>query len=544
MKKKDFIIEANLVDVVSRSVYPAEIFVSGGRVQRIIKTTKVFNSYVLPGFVDAHVHIESSMLVSSQFARLAVMHGTVATVSDPHEIANVLGVRGLEFMLDDAAKVPVKFNFGVPSCVPATGFETSGSVLDSDSVKRLIDRKEFKYLSEMMNFPGVVYQDEEVLAKIKAAKNMGKPIDGHAPGLKGEDLRKYAQAGITTDHESVDEKEAEEKIKLGIKLQIREGSAAKNFEALYSLIDKYPDDVMMCSDDRHPDDLMDGHINLLVKRALDKGLDMFNVLRSVTYNPVKHYGLDVGLLQPGDSADFILVDDLKSLNVLETYIDGKCVFRSGKVLFDVPNVNPVNNFNIDFVKKDDLLLKSDSLKAKVIVAKDGDLYTQSQLLDVNNINGYIKSDIENDILKIVVVNRYKQAKPVVGLIKGFGLKKGAIAGSVAHDSHNIIAVGVNDDDLFEAINLLIEHKGGMVAVSGDEKYVLPLPVAGLMSDQPGELVAGKYKKINQVAKEWGSTLHAPFMTLSFMALLVIPELKIGDRGLFDGTKFEFTNLFA
>ena len=544
MENRGFSVKANLVDVINRSVYPAEIFVRNGSVQRIEKRDEQFEVYVLPGLVDAHVHIESSMLVPSQFAGLAVRHGTVATVSDPHEIANVLGERGLDFMLNDASSVPFKFNFGVPSCVPATGFETSGSVLGSDSVKRLIGRKEFKYLSEMMNFPGVVYQDKEVLAKIKAARDVGKPIDGHAPGLKGEDLKKYAQAGITTDHESVDKKEAEEKIKLGIKLQIREGSAAKNFEALYPLIDKYPEDVMMCSDDRHPDDLMDGHINLLVKRALAKGLDLFNVLRSVTYNPVKHYDLNVGLLQPGDPADFILVDDLKSFHVLETYIDGKCVFRDGKVLFDVASVEPVNNFNIDFIEKDDLLLKSDSSKAKVIVAKDGDLYTQSELLNVKSIDGYVCSDVERDVLKIVVVNRYKQAEPVVGLIRGFGLKKGAIAGSVAHDSHNIIAIGVRDEDLLQAINLLIEHKGGMVAVSDKRKYVLPLPVAGLMSNQPGHLVAEKYKKINQVAKEWGSTLHAPFMTLSFMALLVIPELKIGDKGLFDGTKFEFTNLFV
>ena len=544
MKKNEFLIKANYVDVVHRRVFPAEIYVKGESVWRIKKIEGQFRNYILPGFVDAHIHIESSMLVPSEFARLAVRHGTVATVSDPHEIANVLGERGLEFMLENGKSVPLKFNFGVPSCVPATGFETSGSVLDSEKVERLLARDEFKYLSEMMNFPGVVFGDKEVLAKLKAAKKYNKPVDGHAPGLSGDDLKKYAAAGISTDHESVDVDEAIEKIKLGIKLQIREGSAAKNFESLYSVIDKYPDDVMLCSDDRHPDDLLEGHINDLVKRALNKGLDLFNVLRSVSYNPVKHYGLNVGLLQEGDPADFIIVDSLQDFNILATFINGKKVYGEGKVLFDVPVFEPVNNFNADFISQEDIRLKSEGLQAKVILAKDGDLYTGLEVLPVRTDNGFAVSNPEQDILKIVVVNRYKNAKPVVGFIKGFGLKQGAIAGSVAHDSHNIVAVGVDDEDILKAVNLVINEKGGMIAVSGDDKYVLSLPVAGLMSDGSGEQVAEMYKKINSVVKEWGSTLHAPFMTLSFMALLVIPELKIGDKGLFDGKKFEFTNLFV
>ncbi len=540
----DFSIKANLVDVVQKRVFPAEIFVSGGRVERIQEIEEDLGFFVMPGFIDAHVHVESSMLVPSEFARLAVRHGTVATVSDPHEIANVLGVSGLEFMLENASKVPLKFYFGVPSCVPATEFETSGSVLNSQEVERLLSRDEFKYLSEMMNFPGVIYDDEEVLAKISAAKKYNKPIDGHAPGLSGSGLVKYADAGISTDHESVSVEEAVEKIKLGIKLQIREGSAAKNFEALYSVIDMFPDEVMLCSDDRHPDDLLEAHVNNFVVRALDKGLDLFNVLRSVTYNPVKHYGLEVGLLQVGDPADFILVNDLKDFSVLSVFIDGNRIYDNSEILFSVPKIIPENNFNIDFISLDDIRLKSSSSKAKVIVAKDGDLYTGMELCQIKSANGFVVSDTSSDVLKIVVVNRYKQTKPQVSLVKGFGLKKGAIAGSVAHDSHNIIAVGTNDSDLLKAINLVIREKGGMVAVNDLEEYVLPLPVAGLMSDMKGEKVAELYKTINKVAKGWGSTLHAPFMTLSFMALLVIPELKIGDKGLFDGKKFEFTHLFV
>ncbi|MCF6242573.1 MAG: adenine deaminase [Bacteroidales bacterium] len=540
----DFTIKANLVDVVQRRVFPAEILITDGRVVRIQEIKDDLDLYIMPGFVDAHVHIESSMLVPSEFARLAVAHGTVATVSDPHEIANVLGIEGLEFMLDNASEVPLRFYFGVPSCVPATAFETSGSVLDASDVEQLLARDEFKYLSEMMNFPGVIYEDKEVWAKINAAKKYNKPIDGHAPSLSGEGLLKYASAGITTDHESVSVEEAVEKIRLGIKLQIREGSAAKNFEALYSVIDLYPDDVMLCSDDRHPDDLLEGHVNDFVVRALNKGLDLFNVLRAVTYNPVKHYGLDVGLLQKGDYADFIVIKDLKKFNVLSVYIHGKKVYSNNEILFSVPKIKPINNFNIDFVSIDDIRLKSESSKAKVMLAKDGDLYTKLEVLSVKNREGFIVSDVDSDILKIVVVNRYAQAKPQVALVKGFGLKAGAIAGSVAHDSHNIIAVGVRDEDILRAINLVIKEKGGMVAVNEKTEYVLALPVAGLMSDKPGEEVAELYQTINKVAKGWGSTLHAPFMTLSFMALLVIPELKIGDKGLFDGKEFKFTNLFV
>lgn len=538
----NFSIKGKVVDVVGKRVYKAEVFIEGGSVVRIVECDNVPDVFIMPGFVDAHVHIESSMLVPQEFARLAVRHGTVASVSDPHEIANVLGIQGVDFMISNGSEVPFKFNFGVPSCVPATGFETSGSVLNSEDVRTLLLRDELKYLSEMMNFPGVIFGDEEVREKISSAKKVGKPVDGHAPGLSGKELKKYAEAGITTDHESVSVEEAVDKIKLGIKLQIREGSAAKNFDILWPIIDMYPDDVMLCTDDCHPDDLVEKHINDVVKRAIENGADLFNVLRAVSYNPIQHYKLNVGLLQVGDPADFIAVNNLKDFNVLDTYINGEKVFSNDKVLFDVVPYTNINNFNISFINEEDILIRSLGLTQKVIVAKNGDLYTGVENISLAAKNEVLESDIKKDILKIVVVNRYKKSEPVVGFIKNIGLKQGAIAGSVAHDSHNIIAVGVSDEDIYKAINLVIKEQGGIVAKYGEKEYVLPLPVAGLMSDKPGEEVAEMYKKMNEVAKEWGSKLQAPFMTLSFMALLVIPELKIGDRGLFDGKKFEITSL--
>jgi len=543
MKTNTFQIKGNIVDIVQRRIYKAEISVVEGLIKNIVETEQCPDIYILPGLVDAHVHIESSMLTPQQFARIAVRHGTVATVSDPHEIANVLGVDGISFMLDDAKQVPFKFYFGVPSCVPATSFETSGFVLDEGTVANLIERSEFKYLSEMMNFPGVIFRDNVVEKKLNAAKKYLKPIDGHAPGLSGDDLLKYAQAGISTDHESSTFEEAVEKIKLGVKLQIREGSAAKNFDALIPVIKHFPDDVMLCTDDCHPDDLVEKHILDQIKRGLEKGYDLFDLLRAACYNPKMHYKLENGLLQVGDYADFFITSDMLNFKCIETYINGERVFDGNKTLFNTKKHVPVNNFKCVPITKNDIAIKADGLYAKVIVAAEGDLYTRCEKHIPKKENGFVVSDNETDILKIVVYSRYHKSSPVVGLIRNFGLKRGAIAGSVAHDSHNIIAVGVDDVDIVSSINKVIEMEGGIVAISGREKYTLPLPVAGLMSDQPGEIVAEKYKTLNQKPKEWGCTLNAPFMTLSFMALLVIPELKIGDKGLFDGKEFKLTRLF-
>jgi adenine deaminase len=534
----------NFVDVVEKRIFPAEIHISAGKILHVRKVSVCPNHYILPGLVDAHVHIESSMLVPQQFAKLAVKHGTVASVSDPHEIANVMGVEGLNFMLGDAKKSPFKFYFGVPSCVPATAFESSGSVINSAMVENLLSSHEFVYLSEMMNFPGVVFDDAEVLAKLAAAKKYNKPVDGHAPGLSGDNLRKYAAAGITTDHESTSSEEAIEKIKLGIKLQIREGSAAKNFDQLIGVISSYPNDVMLCTDDCHPDDLVEKHILNLIKRGIAKGFDIFDLWRAASYNPVMHYKISVGLLETGDPADFVLFDNLTDLNVLETYIDGKMVYNGRKPLIEVLESMPINTFVCDPLNPSDIQLPMVGKMAKAIVAIDGDLYTSSKLVEPLTEYGYIVSDPSRDILKIVVVNRYQKQKPVVGLIQNFGLKTGAIAGSIAHDSHNIICVGVSDSDILVAINAVIDMKGGIVAVNGPDVYGLALPVAGLMSAEDGHDVANKYQLINKKPREWGSSLHAPFMTLSFMALLVIPELKIGDKGLFDVKEFKITSLYV
>ncbi len=537
-------IEGNIVDIAASKIYPGSIQVNNGVIENIKPLEgKSFDHFIVPGFVDSHVHIESSMLIPSEFARLAVVHGTVATVSDPHEIANVCGMEGVEYMISNGNTVPFKFNFGAPSCVPATSFETAGAIVGVDDVKALLSKPEIRYLSEMMNFPGVLNGDPEVLQKIKAAHELGKPIDGHAPGLRGEDARKYANAGISTDHECFTSEEALDKLRIGMKILIREGSAAKNFEALIELLHEYPDQIMFCSDDKHPDSLEAGHINQLCARAVEKGIDVFKILKAACINPVQHYKLDVGSLKAGDPADFILVKDLIHFKVQQTYIAGQLVAENGKTLIESQTPGLVNNFKCAPVTTEALVVKADNAtKIKVIEALDGQLIT-NQLREIPLIkNGCIVSDIENDVLKITVVNRYHDAPAAVAFIKNFGLKKGALASSVAHDSHNIVAVGVDDESICRAVNLVIAQKGGVSAVNGTNESILPLPVAGLMSTEDGYKIAKAYTAIDAMAKEMGSPLGAPFMTLSFMALLVIPALKLSDKGLFDGTKFEFVEV--
>ncbi|MEI7662967.1 MAG: adenine deaminase, partial [Bacteroidota bacterium] len=500
--------------------------------------------FILPGLIDAHIHVESSMLIPSEFARLAVVHGTVGTVSDPHEIANVLGVSGVKFMIENGNSVPFKFNFGAPSCVPATPFETAGAELGIEEVEALLQMPEIKYLSEMMNFPGVLYNDPVVMAKIAAAKKAGKPVDGHAPGVTGENAGKYIAAGISTDHECFTIEEAHEKIGFGMKILIREGSAARNFETLYPLIDEFPDHVMLCSDDKHPDDLAAGHINILIKRAIAKGLDFFNILRSCTLNPVKHYSLDIGLLQPGDTADFILVNNLDEFKVVATYIDGVMAAEEGKTLIPHVSAIPCNNFNIGTVRNTDIRVVPEGDLMRVLQAFEGQLITGLILAAPFIQNNQVVSDTGNDILKLVVKNRYYESPAAVGFINNFGIKRGALASCVAHDSHNIVAIGADDESIAEAINLVISAKGGISLVDGDEKLLLPLPFAGIMSGSNGIEVASLYEQMDKQARSMGSTLEAPYMTLSFMALLVIPNLKLSDKGLFDGTCFAFTDLFV
>lgn len=539
-----FIISGKVVDLKQRKVFNGDVFVKDGKIEKIQEASEKHSKFILPGFIDAHVHIESSMIVPSNFAHIAIKHGTVATVSDPHEIANVMGVEGVHFMINNGKKVPFKFYFGAPSCVPATPFETSGAKIDAHKIKTLLDSPDIYFLAEMMNFPGVIYDDREVLQKIEYARMAGKPIDGHAPGLKDEGLNKYASMNISTDHECTTLDEAIEKIKQGITIQIREGSAAKNFESLFPLIHSYPEKIMFCTDDCHPDDLIYGHINKIVKRAIDKGGDFFDVLRAAILNPVKHYDLKVGMLQPGDPADFIITSDLENFNVEKTFIDGELVYNKGITLFDIPDEIPANHFNCHAINNDDIAVPAEGKQIRVIVAKDGDLTTGQKTFSAKIENGQVVSDLERDILKIVVVNRYSPLKPVVGFIKNFNLKQGAIAGSIAHDSHNIIAIGANDDDIVKAINRIVSLTGGIVACSGNIMQELKLDVAGLMSREKADIVAQKYRNVNELAKKFGSNLSAPFMTMAFMALLVIPDLKIGDKGLFDVSKFEFTTLFT
>jgi adenine deaminase len=533
-------ITGRFVDILQKDIYPATITINKGIIRSVEKLGGPITEatpYILPGFIDSHVHIESSMLVPSEFARLAVVHGTVATVSDPHEIANVCGLQGVEFMIKNGRTTPFKFNFGAPSCVPATIFESAGATLDAEQVEQLLEKNEVKYLSEMMNFPGVLNADPEVMKKIAAAAGLNKPVDGHAPGLRGETAKKYIDAGISTDHECFTKEEALDKLKYGMKIIIREGSAARNFEALAELLNDYPDHILFCSDDKHPDSLVEGHINQLCARAVAKGIDVFNILKAACLNPVFHYNLDVGLLRNGDAADCILVEDLVNFKVLKTYIDGELVAENGKSLINPQPATAINNFNCSPKSIDDFAMPAGTGAQPVIEALDGQLITNKLMLEPTIENGFYISDTSKDILKIVVVNRYNNAPVAKAFIKNTGLQRGALASSVAHDSHNIVAIGTDDDSLCKAVNLVIQHQGGVSCVNDDVEMILPLPVAGLMSAEDGYRVAELYSAIDKAAKDAGSTLASPFMTLSFMALLVIPHLKLSDLGLFDGDTF-------
>jgi len=535
-------IQGQIVDIENRRIYAGEITIENGKIISIIEKNHDVKQFIMPGFIDSHIHIESSMLVPSEFAKIAVLHGTVATISDPHEIANVLGTAGVYYMIENGKKVPLKFHFGAPSCVPATTFETAGATIDSEGIKELMASPDIYYLAEMMNYPGVLFDDEEVLKKIEWAKHFEKPVDGHAPGLRGEPIEKYISAGISTDHECFTFEEAEEKLSLGMKVLIREGSAAKNFEALIDLLPENYENMMFCSDDKHPDDLIVGHINLLCARAVAKGIDVFKILLAACVNPVNHYKMNVGLLKENDAADFIVVEDLVNFKVKQTYINGELVAENDESFVKhIPFETP-NNFNITAKVVSDFEVSGYGSKIRVIEALEGQLITNEIHHKSLIVDGKIVSDTENDILKMAVVNRYENARPAVAFIKNFGLKKGAIASSVAHDCHNIVVVGTSDEEICNAVNLIIKNTGGVCAVNGSKNKMLALPVAGIMSDKNGWETGKLYQEIDAMAKELGSNLKAPFMTLSFMALLVIPDLKLSDKGLFSGNTFSFVEL--
>jgi adenine deaminase len=537
-------ISGNIVDIVNRDIFPGTIEILHGRISRIVVEQEVKPTYIIPGLIDAHIHIESSMLTPSEFARVAVVHGTVGAICDPHEIANVLGIDGVRYMMEDGASVPFKFFWGAPSCVPATNYETAGAEIDPSQVEALLKMNRVRCLSEMMNVPGVLHRDPDVIAKINLARSYKKMIDGHAPGVRGGELEQYIRSGISTDHECLSRPEALEKIQLGMKVQIREGSAAKNFDELIPITKEHADSCMFCSDDKHPDDLMRGHINLIVKQAIHEGIDKMDVLRIASFNPVEHYNLDVGLLQEGDPADFLVIDDFSNLRILKTVINGRLVADRGKTLIKESSKRIVNNFNTKKKDVHDFALRNRNGKIHIIGAVDGQLVTDRLREKPKVVDNYIVSDPARDILKLTAINRYKDSPPSIGFVRNFGLKRGAIGSSVAHDSHNIVSVGVDDIDICKAVNSIIRNKGGISAVCGDTEKVFPLPVAGIMSDLSYNEVSKRYIELDRFAKELGSQLKAPFMTLSFMALLVIPEIKLSDRGLFDVLNFKFIDLFS
>ena len=537
-------IKGNLVDIINRETYGASITLKDGKIFHIQKTGSVENQYILPGFIDAHVHIESSMCTPANFGAAACKHGTIGIVADPHEIANVLGVEGIDFMVNNAEGLPFYYWIGVPSCVPATPFESSGAIIDAVTTKTLLQRNDLHFLAEMMNYPGVLGNDAEVINKIKAAQETGKPIDGHFPNGKGEVLSDYIQKGISTDHECSTLEEGEERCRQGMFVQIREGSAAKNFNALHPLIKEFPDKVMLCSDDIHPNTLLERHINGLVKRALDLGYDLYDVLRASSYNQAKHYGMPIGFLQEGDSADFIIIDDLKALNIKETFVKGKCIYNGKDIHFPAKEVVPINKFHAQPITMKELEVKAISDKMRVIVCTDGNLDTSEEIVSPAVKEGMAISDTSTDIIKIVVVNRYQKAPLSIGFIKGTGLKRGAVAQSITHDSHNIIAIGCTDEELAKAINEVILQQGGITVVNGTETTTLSLPIAGLLSPLSLDEIDATYRILESKMQDLGSTLSSLQMTLAFMSLLVIPSLKLGDKGLFNGDKFSFTTLFV
>lgn len=545
MKASSGRLAGNIVDLHARRIFPGVVEWDEGVIHRIGFTPGVKHGhFIAPGFVDAHIHIESSLLPPAEFARWAVVHGTVATVSDPHEIANVLGESGVDYMVQDGRRTPFKFTFGAPSCVPATRFETAGAALDSAAVDRLLARPEIGYLSEVMNFPGVLARDPELMAMIAAAARHGKPVDGHAPGLRGRAAARYAGAGITTDHECFTLPEARDKLRAGMKILIREGSAARNFAALAPLLKSSADRLMFCCDDLHPDLLMVRHLDEHVRRALVGGADRFDVLRCASVNPVEHYRLDVGLLRVGDPADFIVFKGWENLKVLGTYLRGKRVAVEGKSLLPRQPFKAPNAFRAKPRGAREFVVPAPDGKAlvtvNVIEALNGQLISRHRRERGRVVDGRVMTEPKRDLLKIAVVNRYAPTRPIaVGFIRGFGLKSGALASSVAHDSHNIVAVGADDESLAAAVNLVIRARGGLSVVGRGRRAVLPLPIAGLMATGDGRAVARRYTALDAAVKALGSKLDAPFMTLSFMALLVIPDLKLSDRGLFSAAKWGF-----
>jgi adenine deaminase len=531
------VVEGQLVDVVNGKVVPSGVVMEGGKFTEIVTLAEAPNRYLLPGFIDSHIHIESSQLCPSRFAEASVPHGTTAVVSDPHEIANVLGVKGIDLMLEDASNVPLRIFLTAPSCVPATQYERSGATIGVAEIESMLKDPRFVGLGEVMDVQGVLRDDPGIIAKIKAAKAFWKGIDGHCPGLVGNDLVKYINAGMRTDHESITADEAEEKYFLGMWIQVREGSASRDLRSLMPFAKTH--ECMLVSDDLRAKDLVNGHLDVLLRKAVALGMPPMHAIRAVTAWPAWHYNLPGGSVAVGRTADLVVVDDLRNFNVRQVFIAGRLVAEDGVPLFLAePRTNGLGILPRGLVGEDMLLpAKGEKVSVKVIEAFPDRIESGSLITELPVRDGRVRAMPDQDVLHIALVNRYVDERPVLGFIKGFGLKRGAMATSVAHDSHHLLAVGASPDDMAKAINV-VSRSGGFAVCEENEVSTLPLEVAGLMSTSPARVVAQIENDLVELLVGMGCRLPAPFMTLSFQSLLVVPELKIGDRGLFDTRRME------
>ncbi|NPV64923.1 MAG: adenine deaminase [Methanobacteriaceae archaeon] len=534
-------LKGNILNVFTGDIYPAEIIIEDGMIKIVRKIEGDFDGILLPGFIDSHTHIESSLMTPSSFAEATIPHGTTAVISDPHEIANVMGLEGIDFMIEDSKRVPLKFFFTAPSCVPPTEFETAGANIGVNEIRALLERDEIVALGEMMDFPGVISEDPQVIDKIKAAKKARKPIDGHAPLLSGDDLCKYVEKGISTDHESVYAEEAQEKIELGMKIMIREGSSAKNLQELAKVGGDF-----LVSDDVEPGDLIEGHMDMILRKAVEYGIDEVEAVRMVTINPADHYSLDSGAIAPGRPADIVLVDNLKNFTVKKVFINGELVAKDGEKLFKVKGngkTPPQGKIRIKDLKSSRLEIRASGSKARVRVIKvfEEQIITSESTHELPIKDGIVQPLPEDDILKVSVIDRYGHGNIGNGFVEGFGIREGALASTVAHDSHNLIVVGTSTDYMMRAVEILRRSGGGLVAVAPNESVHLRLPVAGLMSHESVNILACKARQLNDFVADMGSSLSNPFMTMSFLSLLVIPQLRLSDRGLFNVEERRFVD---
>lgn len=556
LEKADFVIKnANIVNVLSEEIHEADIAIADGIIAGIgenyhgEKEININGAFVTPSFIDGHVHLESSMMLPKEFAKAVLPAGTTTVIIDPHEIANVFGLHGISFMHEAVKNLPMDVYTMLPSCVPATPFETSGFDLNSYDLSLLIDKPWVLGIAEMMNFPGVLNLDKNVMAKLELAKQKDKRIDGHAPMLSNKDLCAYIASGVKSDHECTTPNEAIEKLRLGMYLMIREGTAAKDLNALIPVLKNCNTrKCLFVTDDRHPSDLKE-HINGMVRRSVEAGVDPIKAVQCASLNTAEYFGLkDLGAVAPGYKADLLILPDLKTFKPDMVIKGGKTVYENGGLTVnfeeaEVPSVR--GSVNVKWIEKDDFRINALSDTTRTIEIIPHQLVTKSTISKIKVENGNAVSNVDTDTLKICVIERHRATGNIgKGFVKGFNIKNGAIASTVAHDSHNMIVVGTNDEDMYIAAVELVKTQGGKVVVSnGQVLSKLPLPIAGLMSNEKFEYVVDKCEELNNAAHSIGCTLEDPFMTMGFLSLPVIPELKITDKGIFDTTKFDFVNIF-